>query len=758
VRVTAQQVVIQPEFSDGLRVAVHHRVNAATIDHFNGKDLMQLQLIGARLLPAAMLDAIYREHAEQIVAASERGELDPDTLPPTILPMIPIFADAEGNHFTIVPNEQGLVAVPVEAGDPLNPLEQDTSSGGFIPLETLQQANAKPRDDSMLHPEELQLAALNVLRDSGQLPFPFTGSKSPFGPAGRPDPDPDRDHLEKLPPEEQEGDRKKPPLPGEPPLDGHAEEENPGSDGASMLDGLPRQLAESLGHMLVGEAAKAMATEGLGSALGSSLGNLQGLGQGLAVAAGGQLAGMATQQLMSSLWSVDDTASAGEQAAHHLTNRFVSQVQGELYSQALGTAGGSPMARLQNFFSSTPAGGFPALRMGDLDASANAVVAGSPNVLVEGAPAAHINHPTLPSGVMVYRGSASVLTNGLFQSRSVLSLSQDGWFVTGASTVYVGGPQAGAPPPPPESGDGNAAPEAPAAPVPVELDPEVDEAQPEFDSETADDISEELDSTVSEPLEELDEIVTDPREVDSSNRDENELPEPTEPQVGDNMTPEEAELREQLLEELMSYIQEDELGDVQNPSESQPDDYPTTPNDTEGQQSDEQRRREELENFTETAGRVEDAASGSASQTAEVLERPVKDAQRAGTSNRHELAARRAPQSRWARSLRRIPLVGRFIDGMSFAADPTFVNAVTIGTSAYAAGKGAAGGAAAGFWFCGPYCAVGGAAIGGVAGGYGGEAAVNSVTGVLGNVPEGPAAFTPEWWMEIVPPNDVPIA
>ncbi|HVK15201.1 MAG TPA: PAAR domain-containing protein [Gemmataceae bacterium] len=239
--------------------------------------------------------------------------------------------------------------------------------------------------------------------------------------------------------------------------------------------GAPRQIAQSvmkdtlmnliagggLGNILGSVQGSVLGTlGGLGPAAGAIGGLLRGLtgtaasvpgalgivsGGCLGGPAGSSLAGLSPSAALSAIgdqlmsaWQVEDSDSMGEQLAHHFANKWKDKLKDP----------GAALDQIQGYFTGTSAPATcAAVRVGDVDVAGNPVTAGSPDVLVEGQPLARVGDAVVASGVQVYMGGATVLTNGLMTAR-VTSASQAGPFADGAGTVFVNGPGGGAAPPP----------------------------------------------------------------------------------------------------------------------------------------------------------------------------------------------------------------------------------------------------------------------------------------------------------------------
>jgi uncharacterized Zn-binding protein involved in type VI secretion len=325
---------------------------------------------------------------------------------------LPVFRDARGRNFVIIPTECGPAAWPIRI------LRRGSAEridrGGYISIEDLQRASGGAAD---------HLERANALRRAAV-----------------------EAALAATTPEQTQ--------------------ETESSSSADTSSGTKpskfEDAAKSLGEQAVGELLAGAAAGQFGPSLEQllSTGNLASLGLN-------QVLSYGAQTLLDG-WAIDDSSSMEEQLAHKALTEAVGHLQGMLVEKVMSSdlvtsiLGADTVAvasdpssladRISKYFTGGPSGPhWPVLRLGDQDAAGNAISSGFPTLRVEGMPVAREMDPVSGKGRMVGFGASTVHVGGLMVACATQSMSSEGPFIVGAANTFVGGPIGGAAPPPPAS-------------------------------------------------------------------------------------------------------------------------------------------------------------------------------------------------------------------------------------------------------------------------------------------------------------------
>lgn len=159
-------------------------------------------------------------------------------------------------------------------------------------------------------------------------------------------------------------------------------------------------------------------------------------------------------------WQIEDSDSTSEQLAHHFASKWKDSL----------TDPSAALDKLKSYFKGQSSSAvLGALRLSDVDIGSNPVTMASTTVFAEGIPVARVGDTVKSPGNQVYKGAATVFTEGSITGRKLDSVSEMGLFATGASTVFIGGPTGGLGPNDPPAcqiSDGNMTP----APPQVQID------------------------------------------------------------------------------------------------------------------------------------------------------------------------------------------------------------------------------------------------------------------------------------------------
>jgi hypothetical protein len=90
---------------------------------------MNLTLAGYQMKPQAQFQKELAAYLQQL----GKGE----TIAPPPMAATPVYVDEQGNHYTALPSEEGVMAVPFVPGSPAQ-----GDNGGFVPADQMPKGDA----------------------------------------------------------------------------------------------------------------------------------------------------------------------------------------------------------------------------------------------------------------------------------------------------------------------------------------------------------------------------------------------------------------------------------------------------------------------------------------------------------------------------------------------------------------------------------------------------------------------------------------
>lgn len=372
------------------------------------------RLAGVQIASLEQQQASQEQSRENFSQALQDGRLDVSKLRSPSSPVIPVYVDDDGQQFLGIPTALGPRMYPLENAVPFDH-EGNPGAGGFWSADAINELkNAPGAGNPQAMASLMTQAAQRVLPQSA------------------------------------------------------------GSDGASLVESFLTSTGMGIGQQLASEGLSMLAGASNPNgvinqfvAAGTGAGLAQ-LGQSLASGLIGNVMNMGIQAAMSG-WKVDDESSTAEHVAQQAAKALIGKLQAELMSmvdkelsKAFGNAakdqlakpGDSPttMDKIKEFFAGpTSAANNPALRVSDCDMLANPVTSCSSNVVIEGLQAARESDFVAKAGANVYNGAKTVSTNSMPAGRAMgaeaPSMSEVGYFLKGAATIFVGGAATGTVPP-----------------------------------------------------------------------------------------------------------------------------------------------------------------------------------------------------------------------------------------------------------------------------------------------------------------------
>jgi uncharacterized Zn-binding protein involved in type VI secretion len=395
---------------------------------------LQARFAGIEISPLTSGENERKRDFAWIEQATLGGRVDADQMPKPRMRTTPIYRDAAGDEWMVLPGEEGLTTLPYVSGSPLDLWQEKPRDGGFVDAESLR----RRMDPAAMGKLSQELRALQMALMAALAKAAAAAPPSSSGSQARPG---------QTKPSNASG-----PGSGNAPADEGEPQSSPGRPSAweQFRDGAASSAAQGAGQAVFSSLVSAYAQSG---SLDAMLGAIKGgdLVKGLAGGALSGVVGLGVQTAFNSLWAVDDNSSATEQVAHKFAQDLVGMLPG-----ALTGSGSSLVGKIVgNFGGGGPSPLLAAIREGDLDIKGNKVSTGSSDVIIETHPAARVTDPVDKTGVVLSGGSTTVLVNALSATRLFDTVSKDGKFPKGAVRTFIGGASStGAALPPPGAAGG----------------------------------------------------------------------------------------------------------------------------------------------------------------------------------------------------------------------------------------------------------------------------------------------------------------